>query len=218
MAKKSFQATLYSASDARRSAPLLGPREGKMSEETEDRRYQGEPDDLRSNERLALLEVDRVVTLSIEGLALGRILDVGTGTGIFAEAFLARGFEVVGVDADGAMLELARQHVPEAAFKQAPAKAIPYDNGQFDLSFLGLLLHETNDPVQALREARRVSRSRVVVLEWPCVNDGHGPPLEHRLSVERVLDIAKRAEMQYVDHQRLTHTDLYRMAVEQVKG
>jgi ubiquinone/menaquinone biosynthesis C-methylase UbiE len=172
---------------------------------------------LRSKERLALLELDRVISLSIEGLESGRILDVGTGTGIFAGAFVAKGFEVVGIDANGEMLKVARRLVPEAVFNQARAEAIPYGNGQFDLSFLGLLLHETDDPVQALREARRVSKSRVVVLEWPYIRDGHNPPLERRLSVESVLDIAKRAELEHVEHQRLTHADLYRMAVEPVK-
>ena len=185
-----------------------------MSEETNERRFRGEPDSLRSKERLALLEVDRVVTLSIEGLGLGRILDIGTGTGIFAEAFVAKGFAVAGIDANDAMLEVARRLVPEAEFKQARAEAIPYGDGEFDLSFLGLLLHETDDPVQALREARRVSRSRVVVFEWPSVHDGHNPPLERRLSVERVLDIAKRAGLEHVEHHRLTHTDLYRMALK----
>ena len=185
-----------------------------MSKKTNECRFRGKPSSLRSNERLALLEVDRVVTLSIEGVGLGRILDVGTGTGIFAETFIAKGFEVAGIDANDAMLEVARRLVPEAEFKQARAEAIPYRNGEFDLAFLGLLLHETDDPVQALGEARRVSRSRVVVLEWPYVHDGHKPPLERRLSVERVLDIAKRAGLEHVEHHRLIHTDLYRMAVE----
>jgi ubiquinone/menaquinone biosynthesis C-methylase UbiE len=124
----------------------------------------------------------------------------------------------VGIDANAAMLEVARRLVPKAEFKQAHAEAIPYGNGEFDLSFLGLLLHETGDPVQALREARRVSKSRVVVLEWPYVHDDNKPPLERRLSVERVLEIAKQAELERVEHQRLTHTDLYRMPVERVKA
>ena len=188
-----------------------------MSEETNERRFRGEPDILRSNERLALLEIDRVITLSIEGLGFERILDVGTGTGIFAEAFVAKGFEVVGIDANGVMLEVARRLVPKAEFKQARAEAIPYGDREFDLSFLGLLLHETDDQVQALREARRVSKSRVVVLEWPYVNDGHEPPLERRLSVARILDIAKRAGLEHVEHQGLSHTDLYRMAVKPAK-
>ena len=32
---------------------------------------------------------------------------------------------------------------------------------------LGHVLHETDDPVAALVEARRAARLRVVVLEWP---------------------------------------------------
>jgi ubiquinone/menaquinone biosynthesis C-methylase UbiE len=189
-----------------------------MSGETDERRFHGEPDRLRSDERRALLEVERVIALSIEGLGLGRMLDVGTGTGIFAEGFLAKGFEVVGIDANDAMLNVARRLLPEAEFMQARAGAIPYGNGEFELSFLGLLLHEVDDPVQVLREARRVSRSRVVVLEWPRASDGHKPPLEHRLSVERVLDFAKQAGLEHVEHRRLIHTDLYRMAVVPVKG
>jgi ubiquinone/menaquinone biosynthesis C-methylase UbiE len=184
-----------------------------MSEGRDERQFHGKPDHLRSKERLVLLEVDRVITLSLEGVGLGRILDIGTGTGIFAEAFLAKGFEVAGIDANDAMLEEARRLVPEAEFKQARAEAIPYGNGAFNLSFFGLLLHELDDPVQALREARRVSRSRVVVLEWPYVRDGHRPPLRHRFTVKRVLDIAKQAGLEHVDHQRLAHTDLYRMTL-----
>ena len=80
-----------------------------MSKKTNERRFRGKPSSLRSNERLALLEIDRVITLSTEGLRLERILDVGTGTGIFAEAFVVKGLEVVGIDANAVMVEVARR-------------------------------------------------------------------------------------------------------------
>jgi len=188
-----------------------------MREEKSELRFNGKPDSLRSTERLALLEIDHVIALSIEDLWLERVLDVGTGTGLFAEAFAAKGLKVVGIDVDDAMLEAARRLVPEAVFTQARAEAIPYGDGEFDLSFLGFLLHETDDPVQVLMEARRVSRSRVVVLEWPFVLDGHKPPIEQRLSVDRMLDIARVAGIERVEHRRLSHSDLYRMAVEPVR-
>lgn len=184
-----------------------------MSEEKNEGRFHGDPARLRSSERLALMEVERVVALSIEGLASGRVLDIGTGTGLFAEGFLASGFEVAGVDQNDAMLQEARRLVPGAEFKQGNAEAIPYGDKEFDLSFLGVLLHEVDDPVQTLREARRLTRSRVVVLEWPYVDDGHRPPLKARLSVGRVTEIAKQAGLGKVEHVRLAHTDLYRIEV-----
>ncbi len=58
--------------------------------------------------------------------------------------------------------------------------------GAFEVAFLGHVLHETDDPVRALSEARRVTTVRVVVLEWPYVQEEEGPPLEHRLTKKRL--------------------------------
>jgi ubiquinone/menaquinone biosynthesis C-methylase UbiE len=186
-----------------------------MAQESHERQFHGRADRLRSAERRALLEVDRVVTLSVEGLAVRRVLDIGTGAGLFAEAFAARGYAVAGIDANGSMVEAARRFVPQVEFRQAAAEAIPYGDGAFDLAFLAHVLHETDDPVRALKEARRVSMARVVVLEWPyAAEEEHGPPLEIRLKPETVLEMARQAGLGRVEHLRLTHMDLYRMATK----
>jgi ubiquinone/menaquinone biosynthesis C-methylase UbiE len=184
-----------------------------MPEVRHERRFHGEADRLRSAERIALLEVERVAARSVEGLTAHRVLDVGTGTGIFAQAFAARGYAVAGIDANGDLLKLALRFVPEGEFMEASAEAIPYGNGAFDLVFLGHVLHETDDPALALREARRVSTARVVVLEWPYLEEEHGPPLEHRLRPETIQDMARQAGLDRVERLRLTHMELYRMAV-----
>ena len=188
-----------------------------MAEITNERRFHGKPDRLRSEGRLARLEIDRVVALSVEGLRSGRILDIGTGTGVFAEAFVAKGFSVTGIDVNEALLEAAKEFVPTAEFIQARAEGLPFGNGEFDLSFLGHLLHEADDPVKVLSEARRVSKTRVVVLEWPNVQEEFGPPLDHRLCPEAVLDMVKQVGMTNVEYLRLTHMDLYRMELDSVK-
>ncbi len=56
---------------------------------------------LRSPERLQRLEVERVANLCLEGVEVRRVLDVGTGSGIFAQAFAARGREVAGIRLSG---------------------------------------------------------------------------------------------------------------------
>ena len=61
---------------------------------THARRFQGEPDRLRAPDRLARMEVPRVAALSTEGITVESALDVGTGTGVFAEAFAAQGIAV----------------------------------------------------------------------------------------------------------------------------
>jgi SAM-dependent methyltransferase len=55
--------------------------------------------------------------LTDAGLSAGdRVLDVGCGSGLLARELLAVGFEIHGVDASEAMIELARAYAPRAVF------------------------------------------------------------------------------------------------------
>jgi SAM-dependent methyltransferase len=178
-----------------------------------ERRFHGEKDSLRSPERVALLEVPRVIDLSTEGLAIKSILDVGTGTAIFAEAFSKQGFRVTGIDTNPKMLEVARCLLPGGEFLEAQAENIPFDDASFDLVFLGNVLHETDDPLKALKEARRVSKARTAVLEWPYrENEDFGPPLEHRLKPEAIEELAGKAGFRKIERTELEHMDYYRLS------
>lgn len=44
------------------------------------------------------------------------IIDLGCGSGIWAKSLVASGYQVVGVDISAAMIAIARQRVPDAAF------------------------------------------------------------------------------------------------------
>jgi len=178
---------------------------------THDRRFHGRPEQLRSVERMALLEVERVVALCVESLTINSMLDVGSGTGLFAESFLAAGVAATGIDTNTDMLATARSEVPGARFMEAPAEEIPFKDGSFDLVFLGHLLHESDNPLAALKEARRVAKSRVVVLEWPYRKEEQGPPLGHRLKPERIEELARQAGFGEVERIQLKHMDLYRL-------
>jgi ubiquinone/menaquinone biosynthesis C-methylase UbiE len=178
---------------------------------THERRFHGTADRLRATDRILRLDVPRVVTLSLDGLATANVLDVGTGTGVFAEAFVASGMSVTGIDTNAELLTIAAEFAPAAQFREAAAEEIPFPDGSFDLVFLGHVLHEADDPLAALREARRVARQRVAILEWPYRDELHGPPLAHRLSPATVTDLAARAGFSQVETIPLEHMDFYRM-------
>ncbi len=151
-----------------------------------EKRFEGDLGRLRSPERVARLEVERVVELCMAGAHISHVLDGGTGTGLFAEAFAHRGLRVSGIDANPAMLPVARDFIPAGDFREGAAEALPFSDGSFDLVFLGVVLHEADDPEKALQEALRVTRQRVGILEWPYQQQSFGPPLEHRLDPQRL--------------------------------
>ncbi|MBZ0307612.1 MAG: class I SAM-dependent methyltransferase [Anaerolineae bacterium] len=178
---------------------------------TNERSYSADIERLRKPERLAMLEVTRIVDLCLENLTAHSMLDVGTGSGIFAEAFDARGLKVAGIDIRQDMLDAAQSYVPQGEFQLAPMEAIPYADHHFDLVFLGHVLHEADDLMQALQEAKRVASTRVVVLEWPYEAGEFGPPLDHRLKPETVLELAKQAGFSQSQQIHLQSMILYRM-------
>jgi len=166
---------------------------------------------LRAPERLALVEPDRVAELGVQGTTVKSALDVGTGTGLFAEAFAKRGLTVTGIDVDEKMLAAARQLVPEGSFERASAEKTHFRDGAFDLVFLGCLLHEDVDRQKALEEARRLARLRVAVLEWPYADDGVGPSLRRRLKIPEIFHLARDAGFTRAEMIPMRHTVYVRL-------
>lgn len=87
----------------------------------------------------------------------GKVLDVGCGTGNASEPLLARGFEVVGLDASEAMLEVARRKLPDGVWLHGDVRDAPLP-GPFTLAVsvfdtMNNLLEEA-DMLAALRHLR----------------------------------------------------------------
>ncbi len=178
-----------------------------------ERIFHDEIEKLRRSERIERSEIERVIDLSSEGIEAGSVLDVGTGTALFAEHFVRRGFKVCGIDINPKMIAAARRYVPQGEFKISGAEAIPYRDQSFDIVFFGYVLHEVDDYLKALKEARRVCRKRVSILEWRYEQQEFGPPIEHRLKPEKVISWAKQAGFSSIETTQLTHLVLYRLVI-----
>ena len=173
--------------------------------------YEGKIDDLRAPQRLKRLEVERVVELSLEKLFVTKVLDIGTGTGIFAESFSFRNMNVTGVDINPDMLNAATQIVPGVNFRKALAEKLPFNDKSFDIAFLGLVLHESDHPLDVLKETYRVVVSRVIILEWIYREEKYGPPLDQRFKVEEVTKLARSAGFKKTEKFLMSHYMLYRL-------
>ncbi len=178
-----------------------------------EKRFSGGVERLRSKERVERLEVPRVIRLCLEGDNYNSVLDAGTGSGLFAEEFAERGLRVTGIDAEFRMLPVARSFIPHGKFLKATAEALPFTDKSFDLAFYGLVLHEADDPLALLRAARRVSRKRVCVLEWPYAEQTFGPPLDDRLSPDVLENMFLQAGFSSWKCDHLENVDLYRLTI-----
>ena len=174
------------------------------------RRFEGNGERLRNPQRIALLEVERVVDSVLVGLSdIQSLLDVGTGTGLFAEQFDARGLGVTGLDVNPVMLNEARKYVPAASFEEGVAERLPFKDASFDVVFMGLVLHETDYLQKVFDEAYRVVRKRLAILEWPYLVQDFGPPLEHRLSFEHISIAADQSGFIPINKVELENLVLY---------
>jgi ubiquinone/menaquinone biosynthesis C-methylase UbiE len=95
----------------------------------------------------------------LEALALGpgdRLLDTGCGGGLLLRDAAATGATVTGLDHSPDMVELARERAPGATVLVGDANALPFEDGAFTAVSMSVVFFFLDDPVGALREARRV--------------------------------------------------------------
>jgi ubiquinone/menaquinone biosynthesis C-methylase UbiE len=99
----------------------------------------------------------------------------------------------------------------EKYYTLSKAEKLPYSDGEFDVVFLGHVLHEAESVEQVLAEAKRVARQRVIVLEWPYKQEEQGPPLAHRLKAEEIRETAERVGYLTIEEKSLKRMVLFRM-------
>jgi SAM-dependent methyltransferase len=126
-----------------------------------------------------------------------KVLDVACGTGVLARAAARRvrpDGAVVGLDRNEGMLAVAGRLSRDIEWRQGRAESLPFPDGAFDavVSQFGLMFFE--DRAAALREMRRVlkSRGRLAVAVWDVLDHNSGyaamAALLHRLFGPSIAD------------------------------
>lgn len=155
--------------DRRGAARVLAERARVASESF--RRQGADWDEMRALE-LPAAEVEAALLSLLPKEGIGRVLDIGTGTGRLLELLAPRVAAGLGIDASRAMLALARARLARAdlahlAVRQADMYRLPLPDRGYDLVLLQMVLHYADDPRSVLAEAARVLApgGRLVVVD-----------------------------------------------------
>jgi ArsR family transcriptional regulator len=105
-------------------------------------------------------EVERAIDSSLGKRPLGRLVDIGTGTGRMIELFGPRSSQAIGIDRSSEMLRLARVKLEAAgissSLRQGDMYALPLADESADSIIIHQVLHYAHSPAAAIAEAARV--------------------------------------------------------------
>jgi SAM-dependent methyltransferase len=89
-----------------------------------------------------------------------RVLEVGSGLGLLASEVAAagEGVHVWGVERSAEQIASAVHH-PRVSYVRGDAHHLDFPDGSFDLAYARYVLEHVADPLQVLREMRRVTRA-----------------------------------------------------------
>jgi ubiquinone/menaquinone biosynthesis C-methylase UbiE len=122
---------------------------------------------------IAESEVEQAIQTALSGEPIGRLVDIGTGTGRMLELFGEQAESAIGVDRSSEMLrlarvKLARKELQHAELRQADMFSLPLPDGSADVVIIHQVLHYAQAPEAAIAEAARLlaPRGRLLVIDF----------------------------------------------------
>ncbi|HMI40414.1 MAG TPA: metalloregulator ArsR/SmtB family transcription factor [Sphingomicrobium sp.] len=118
-------------------------------------------------------EVERAIDRALKDRPIGRLVDIGTGTGRMIELFASQSAGAIGIDRSSEMLRLARAKleavgIGSAGLRQGDMYALPLDDHSADSVIIHQVLHYAQSPQAAIAEAARilVPGGRLLVVDF----------------------------------------------------
>lgn len=122
---------------------------------------------------IAEAEVEAAIVDVLGDRPIGRLLDIGTGTGRMIELLGTRATASIGIDRSPEMLRLARGRIEAAGLAHAEVRhadmyALPRPDGSADTVVLHQVLHFADAPAAVVAEAARVAgpSARLLIVDF----------------------------------------------------
>lgn len=177
-----------------------------------EKHYNKHPEDLRLLRRHGMVEFETTMHHLHRFLHPGMmVLDVGAGTGRYASALMAEGYEVKAVELVRRNIEVFLKREPGADVVQGDARDMPFlADGTADVTLLlGPLYHliGPEEKLRALNEARRVTKPGGLILVAYLMNEYS--ILSYCFDQERIGDLLERGIVDQDYHLHVQEGELY---------
>ncbi len=106
-------------------------------------------------------QVEAAIGRALDDAPIGRLIDIGTGTGRMIELFGRRASQSLGIDRSPEMLRLARVKLAQAGLdavelRQGDMYSLPLPSGAAETVIIHQVLHYAQNPAAAVSEAARL--------------------------------------------------------------
>jgi len=130
-----------------------------------------------------------------------KIIDIGAGSGYFSVKLARRGAEVIAADVNEEFQAYVRLRIAEEKLEnQIEPRLIPYDSpglkpAEVDMAIIVNTYHHIKERVDYFSELRDGLKrgGELVVIDFFKVEAPTGPPVDHKLSMDVVIDELKKA-------------------------
>ncbi len=113
-------------------------------------------------------------------------------------------FKVAEPKEDETWADICKERILNVEHVKCSEEKIPLKNKSVDVSLLANVFHELVKPKEFMEEVRRITRDRIIVIDWHPVPSPAGPPLEDRIPKEKVLEFMEKQGFEL-----LIDSDLY---------
>ena len=177
-----------------------------------EKHYNKHPEDLRLQRRHGIVEFETTMHHLHRFLQPGmQILDIGAGTGRYASALMAEGYQVKAVELVRRNIEVFLKREPSAQVVHGDARSMPFlsDNSADVTLLLGPLYHLIGheEKLKALNEAKRVTKPGGIIFVAYLMNEYS--ILTYCFDEERIADLMERGIIDRDFHLHVREGELY---------